>query len=258
MTPVWQRIPRGASRSRERSQRGGSPGSVQLGRHSPRLATLSATAVMSRCGWVLASPRYLAQRRPHRRMACVCVPSIPARRAYSTVNWAVSCRCRAAWIASWKACGRTVSWRGAPVARVHVGRTGQARPVAAWNRMRTTGSPETSRPGVHLMLVCPWGQRACGACQAITRALTSTSLPSCPPLMEIGPKGRADHVGLMRGVGGDEAFGIDIAAVEQVRAGEEVTRGQVSVDGRAHHAIRHGRGVVRTWVMRCGWPSSQV
>jgi hypothetical protein len=60
--------------------------------------------------------------------------------------------------------------------------------------------------------------------------------------MEIGPKGRADHVGLMRGVGGDEAFGIDIAAVEQVRAGEEVTRGQVSVDGRAHHAIRHGRG----------------
>jgi hypothetical protein len=46
----------------------------------------------------------------------------------------------------------------------------------------------------------------------------------------------------MRGVGGDEAFGIDIAAVEQVRAGEEVTRGQVSVDGRAHHAIRHGRG----------------
>jgi hypothetical protein len=50
---------------------------------------------------------------------------------------------------------------------------------------------------------------------------------ACPPLMEIGPKGRADHVGLMRGVGGDEAFGIDIAAVEQVRAGEEVTRDSV-------------------------------
>jgi hypothetical protein len=44
--------------------------------------------------------------------------------------------------------------------RVHAWRTGHARQVEAWKRMRTTGSPETSRPGVHLMLVYPWGQRA--------------------------------------------------------------------------------------------------
>jgi hypothetical protein len=35
-----------------------------------------------------------------------------------------------------------------------------------------------------------------------------------PPLVAIRPKGRADHVDLMRGVGGDESLGIDIAAVE--------------------------------------------
>ncbi len=45
---------------------------------------------------------------------------------------------------------------------------------------------------------------------------------------------------LMLGLGGDESLGIDIAAVEQVRA--EVTCRQVLVDGGAHHLIRHGRG----------------
>jgi hypothetical protein len=176
MTPVWQRIPRGASRSRERSQRGGSPGSVQLGRHSPRLHLECHRGDESlRMGLGQPAVPGPAQATPPDGLRMRA--PIPARRAYSAVHAAVPCRCRAAWIASWKACGRAVSWRGAPVARVHVGRTGQARPVAAWNRMRTTGSPETSRPGVHLMLVCPWGQRACGACQAITRALTSTSSP---------------------------------------------------------------------------------
>jgi hypothetical protein len=63
-----------------------------------------------------------------------------------------------------------------------------------------------------------------------------------PPLVAIRPKGRADHVDLMRGVGGGESLGTDIAAIEQVRAGEEVRRRQVLVDGGAHHAIRRGRG----------------
>jgi hypothetical protein len=40
-----------------------------------------------------------------------------------------------------------------------------------------------------------------------------------PPLVAIRPTGRADHVDLMRGVGGDESLGIDIAAVEQVLFG---------------------------------------
>jgi hypothetical protein len=63
-----------------------------------------------------------------------------------------------------------------------------------------------------------------------------------PPLVAIGPKGWADDVDLTLSVAGDEEFGIHRAAVGQVRAGEEVTYRQVLVDGRAHHAIRHGRG----------------
>ena len=51
-----------------------------------------------------------------------------------------------------------------------------------------------------------------------------------PPLVAIRPEGWADDVDLMRGLGGDEEFGIDIAAVEQVRAGEEITLGQVLLD----------------------------
>ena len=76
--------------------------------------------------------------------------------------------------------------------------------------------------------------------------------------MEIGPKGRADHVGLMRGVGGDEAFGIDIAAVEQVRAGEEVTRGKVILDEGAHDTIRGGRRRRHDAGNEMWLPSSQV
>jgi hypothetical protein len=187
MTPVWQRIPRGASRSRERSQRGGSPGSVQLGRHSPRLATLSATAVMSRCGWVLASPRYRAQRRPHRRMACGCVPSIPARRAYSTVNAAVSCRCRAAWIASEglrpdAELARRVFGLGARRAD-RTGATGRGmEPDAHHGITRDIPAWRPSDAGVSLgtagVLRLP-----------IDHEGTQIIALACPPLMAIDPKG---------------------------------------------------------------------
>src|SRR5215211_8697667 len=37
-------------------------------------------------------------------------------------------------------------------------------------RIRNTGSPETSCPGVHLTLVCPWGQCAGCASQSKTKA----------------------------------------------------------------------------------------
>ena len=47
--------------------------------------------------------------------------------------------------------------------------------------MRTTGSPEISLPGVHLMLVCPWGQRAWRASQSIRNALSHTL-----PLPDVG------------------------------------------------------------------------
>jgi hypothetical protein len=141
--------------------------------HAATRTRLTAVAVRACCTCVLAWPRSRHCRKPHRRMACVCVPSIAARRAYWGLNSGVSCRRRAAWIASWWACGRTVSWHGASLARVHAWRTGHARQGVAWKRMRTTGSPETSRPGVHRMLVCPCGQRASCTSQSIRNASKS-------------------------------------------------------------------------------------
>ncbi len=77
-------------------------------RHAATRTRLSAVAVRT-CGTcVLAWPMSRHGRMPHRRMACVCVPSIPARRAYWAVHAAVSCRGRAAWMASGKTGGRTV------------------------------------------------------------------------------------------------------------------------------------------------------
>jgi hypothetical protein len=64
-------------------------------------------------------------------------------------------------------------------------------------------------------------------------------------LAAIGPKGRADHLDLMLGLGGDQEVRINRAAVKQVRAGEEIAIGQVLLDAGAHDAIRRGR--------RCGY-----
>jgi hypothetical protein len=143
----WKRSPeaaalRKAATGEQRVLAGGVPS-----HHSPNRTTLRTTAVQRCWRWILASPRSRDRRRPQRRMPCACVASTPARRAYWAVNAAVSCRCRAAWIASCWACGRTVSWRGASFAQVHAWRAGQARQVARSTRMRTTGSPDTSRPG---------------------------------------------------------------------------------------------------------------
>jgi hypothetical protein len=62
-----------------------------------------------------------------------------------------------------------------------------------------------------------------------------------PTLVARGPKGWPDHVDLMGRLRGDQAFGIHIAAVEQVHAGKEIARGQVILDARAHDTIRCGR-----------------
>jgi hypothetical protein len=64
-------------------------------------------------------------------------------------------------------------WRGAALAEVHAWRVGQLRQVAPSNRMRMTGSPETSCPGRQWMLACPWGQCACRASQSKTKACKS-------------------------------------------------------------------------------------
>jgi hypothetical protein len=49
---------------------------------------------------------------------------------------------------------------------------------------------------------------------------------------------------MMLRLGGDQEVRIDIAAVEQVCTREEITLGEVVVDGGTHHAIlrRRGRG----------------
>jgi hypothetical protein len=64
---------------------------------------------------------------------------------------------------------------------------------------------------------------------------------ACHALTAIGPKGRADPIDVMRGLGGTQERGIDITAVEQMRARQEITIGQVLLDGRSHDAIGRGR-----------------
>jgi adenylate cyclase len=49
--------------------------------HSAILTTLIAAAVMTCCRRALANPIYRHLRKPHRRVACECVPSMPAREA---------------------------------------------------------------------------------------------------------------------------------------------------------------------------------
>jgi hypothetical protein len=147
-------------------------------RGSPQSQAITRTTCMAvavkRC-WrcVRARPMYRLWRRSKRRIPCERLLFTPARRAYWGLKAAVSCRWRAAWIASWCACGRTVSWRGASLAEVHARRAGHARHVAPSNRMRITGSPETSCPGRQWILVWPWGQRACCASQSKTKACKS-------------------------------------------------------------------------------------
>jgi hypothetical protein len=58
-----------------------------------------------------------------------------------------------------------------------------------------------------------------------------------PSLPAIGPQGRPDDIDLMLGLGGDEEVRIDIAAVQQGRAREEFSRGEVTVNRGAHDAI---------------------
>jgi hypothetical protein len=62
-----------------------------------------------------------------------------------------------------------------------------------------------------------------------------------PPLVAIGPTRWTDHGDLTGRLGGAQEFGIHRAAVEEVHAGEEITRGQVILDERAHDTIRGGR-----------------
>lgn len=48
---------------------------------------------------------------------------------------------------------------------------------------------------------------------------------SFPPLPTVGAKRRTNHIDLMLGLGGDQEVRIDIPAVEQVYAGENITVG---------------------------------
>ena len=149
----------------------------------------------------------------HRRTPCERLLSTPARRAYCAVNSGVSWRCRAVWRASWWGCSRTVSWRGAPRAEGQAKRVGHARQVAPSNRMRMTGSPETSCPGRQWTLSLALGTVRLGrASQAIAKAWLVIPLAR-PLLPALGPKGWPDDIDLVQSLGGDQEVGIDIAAV---------------------------------------------
>ena len=79
-----------------------------------------------------------------------------------------------------------------------------------------------------------------------------------PPLPTVGPKRRTNHIDLMLGLGGDEEVRIDIAAVEQVCAGRRSrwARSWWMVGPMTLSCVV--AGVVITWVIRSGWPASQV
>jgi hypothetical protein len=52
-----------------------------------------------------------------------------------------------------------------------------------------------------------------------------------PPLSAVGPKRRTYHIDLLLALAGDQEVRIDIAAVEQVDAWEDITIGSVLLDG---------------------------
>jgi hypothetical protein len=59
-------------------------------------------------------------------------------------------------------------------------------------------------------------------------------------LLAIGAEGGDHHIDLMLGLGRDQEVGIDIAAVEQVRAGQQITGGSIGHDRCPHDTIRRG------------------
>jgi hypothetical protein len=79
-----------------------------------------------------------------------------------------------------------------------------------------------------------------------------------PSLPGIGPKGWPDDIDLVRGLGGNQEVGIDIAAVEEVRARQQITLGKAIVDGGAHDTIRGGggRGDHLSHQIRLAWITS--
>ena len=98
-------------------------------RHFMRSPCIAA-AVMRWARCVFACPKYGVRRSRAERTPCAIVPSIPARRAYSTANSAVCSRARPMRNASCWASGRIVMARRAEVERVHCGRSGHARQSA--------------------------------------------------------------------------------------------------------------------------------
>jgi hypothetical protein len=61
-----------------------------------------------------------------------------------------------------------------------------------------------------------------------------------PPLPTVGSKRRTHHIDLMLGLGGHEEVRIDIPAVEQVYAWENITIGSVLLDGGTYDTILRG------------------
>jgi hypothetical protein len=60
------------------------------------------------------------------------------------------------------------------------------------------------------------------------------------PLPARRAQGGSNHLELLLGLGGDQASGIYLAALEHVGPGEQIASGQVLLDGGAHDAIWQG------------------
>jgi hypothetical protein len=167
-------------------------------------------------------------------------------------------RHQAAWSASWGTCGRTISWRGAACAEVQAQRAGHARQVAPSNRMRVTGSPDTSRPGRQLTVVWPWGHCACWTSQSMTKAWRSIACP-CQPLPAVGPKRRTNHIDLMRPLGSDQEVRMrfKVQIVVCAEDGQEETAHEMMVLDKACQRIEHqGLTMAEAKQLLTRWPSA--
>ena len=91
VTLVANSIPYSRGRLQRGESRAAGPANGLPAHQSSSRTTLIAAAVRTCCRWAFACPMYRHRLNPQRRIACSCVPSMPARAAYRDRNSSVPC-----------------------------------------------------------------------------------------------------------------------------------------------------------------------
>jgi hypothetical protein len=254
--PVWRDHGWGERRatwpSGRRRAPPGSPRSQAITRTTGRAV---AGRSGGRCG--RARPRDRLRRRATRRPPCARRRSPPARRASWAVHAAVSCRGRAAWMASGGAGVRTVRCRGASCAAGPRRRAGHARPGAPSQRRRRTGAAETSGPGRQGTRVGPGAPGAGGAAPSTPKACTPSPGPVCWGQLDAPPAGPIPARGWWRGAVARPAASTSPPARRGVpgRRSRGARAGGM-VGPRPPSGV--GAGVVSPWVISAGGSGAPV